>query len=57
MTTYTKEQLAQMSLEEINALLNRQNAQFNGTGIVRDKHGNPKYDQPNLRGTYGESDG
>ena len=57
MTTYTKDDLSKMSLEEINKILEQQNVRFLGTGIVRDKHGNPKYDQPSLKGTYGESDG
>ncbi len=52
--TYTQEDLKELSPEEFNnALMDA--VEIRGTVLVRDKDGNPKYDNPELAGTYGEN--
>lgn len=52
--TYNQEDLKEMSAEKFNnALLDA--IEVKGTVLVRDKDGNPKYDNPELAGTYGEN--
>ncbi len=52
--TYKAEELKKMSSEDFNnALMDA--VQIRGTVLVRDKDGNPKYDNPELAGTYGET--
>lgn len=51
--TYTTEELQAMTPDEFNnALMNA--VKIEGKVLVRDQHGNPKYDDPSLAGTYGE---
>jgi hypothetical protein len=53
-TTYTKEELEAMPVAEASALLKVTGAKLKGTGVVRDKDGNIKYDDDARKGEYGE---
>ena len=50
---YTKEQLEKMSPAQMNNVFLRA-TKIQGTGVVRDKDGNIKYDNPESAGNYGE---
>ncbi len=54
--TYTKEELDAMPEGALLELLLKA-TEITGTVLVRDKDGNPKYDDPSLAGTYGEANG
>lgn len=47
------EELKRMTPAEFNNVLIRA-TKITGKVLVRDKDGNPKYDDPSLAGTYGE---
>ena len=51
--TYSAKELAQLKPGELNAILMKA-VKIEGTALVTDKDGKPKYDQPELQGTYGE---
>ncbi len=51
--TYGPAELAAMTAEEFNDALLKA-IKIEGKVLVRDKDGNPKYDDPSLAGTYGE---
>lgn len=55
--TFTREQLANMSLDDIVALVGQAGpgAQFHGTGVVRGPDGKIKYDPDAKPGDYHES--
>lgn len=51
--TYGTEELAAMTPNEFNNVLMKA-TKIEGKVLVRDKDGNPKYEDPSLAGTYGE---
>jgi hypothetical protein len=51
--TLTKAQLDAMSRDDLSTLLLRAQ-RIEATAVVRDVHGNIKYDDPTLAGTYNE---
>ncbi len=51
--TYSARELAEMKPGELNAILMKA-VKVEGTVMVINKDGKPKYDQPELQGTYGE---
>jgi len=50
----TGDVLARMSPAELVNVMARA-TKIQGTVLIRDEHGNPKYDDPSLAGTYGEA--
>jgi len=52
--TYNTEELQNMSPEKFNNVL-LDAVEIRGTVLVRDKDGAPKYEKPELAGTYGEN--
>lgn len=50
---YTKEDLEAMPPAQARSLIMKA-VKIEGTFVVRDKDGNIKYDDPSLKGTYGE---
>lgn len=54
--TYTLEDLRAMPADEVAKLFATPGAQYIGTAVVRDKHGNAKYDDPAKAGQYGDKE-
>ena len=53
--TFNLEELQALTPEERKTVFAGK-VKIKGKGIVRDKDGNPKYDRPELAGTYGEKE-
>ena len=51
--TYTEKDLAGMTPEEVTNVFTKM-VKIEGQGVVRDKDGNIKYDDPSKAGSYGE---
>jgi len=52
--TYTKEELEALTPEQFNDVLMKA-VKIEGSAVVRRADGSIKYDDPTLKGTYGES--
>lgn len=55
--TYTREQLENMSIEDLVALIGEAgpNARFRGTGVIKRADGSVKYDEEAVPGKFGET--